>query len=177
MNNYESFKNILNYKNENLIKEINNFLEENIIDKLKFLIDKYNILKNEMTLVYKIKKEEKYVKLFDKRFIKNNKDNCFLIIDNKLIDICEYCDINNNITNSDNITIQLLEKKLVTDMSYIFSSCNGLSPESDFSTWHTINVTKMNNMFFYCNLLTSLPDITKINTSNVTDFSYFFLSM
>ena len=174
LNNYESFKNLLNYKNESLIKEANYFLAENIINKLKFLIDKYEISKNEMTLVYNIKKGDNRIKLFDKRFVNNNKDNCFLIIDNKLIDIFEDCDINNNITNFNNITVQLLEKKTVTDMSYLFSSCNSLSPESDFSKWNTNAVNKMNNMFFYCNLLTSLPDITKINTSNVTDFSYIF---
>ena len=35
---------------------------------------------NELTMIYKINENDKKIKIFDEEFIKNNKDNCKIII-------------------------------------------------------------------------------------------------
>ena len=49
---------------------------------------------NEITIIYKIKGNEVGIKLFGEEFIKNNKDKCKIIIENKEQDIVEYIKIN-----------------------------------------------------------------------------------
>ena len=88
----------------------------------------------------------------------------------------------------------------VTDMSYMFSNCSGLTDldlsswdvsnvtnmgsmfnycfkitELDLTDWNTINVAHMNTMFYYCTGLTSL-NISTWNVSNVTNMSGMFNS-
>jgi len=65
-----------------ILKNINN---NNIKDKLYDILNLYdnmnkNEINNEMTIIYK--NDENKIKLFDKNFI-NNKDNCYLIINNE----------------------------------------------------------------------------------------------
>jgi hypothetical protein len=88
--NYQNIRNILNYKNSILNKDINSFLNENIKNKIKYLMNKLNESMNEISLIYNIKNNHNEIKLFDKKFIKNNRDNCILSINNKIMDICEY---------------------------------------------------------------------------------------
>ena len=68
---------------------------------------------NEMIIEYIIKKENK-IKLFGKQFIKNNKKNCKIIIDNKEQDIIEYLNVNKN---EKILKIKLKEINTITDMS------------------------------------------------------------
>ena len=60
----------------------------------------------------------------------------------------------------------------VTDMSYMFSNCSGLT-SLNVSKFDTSNVTSMSFMFYNCSNLTSL-DVSKFDTSNVTSMSYMF---
>ena len=60
----------------------------------------------------------------------------------------------------------------VTDMSYMFGECTGLT-SLDLSGFNTANVTDMNHMFYNCSALTEL-DLSMMNTSGVTDMSYMF---
>ena len=48
---------------------------------------------NEMTIIYNVDKE-KEIKIFDMDFIQNNKNNCYLIINDKKKEITEYIKIN-----------------------------------------------------------------------------------
>ena len=130
---------------------------------------------NEATIIYKLGDFDNEIKLFGETFVKNNKDKCVLIIDEKEHELCE------NI-NRDDITcikknilkIKLKEVKTITDMSYMFSNCCTLIDLRDISEWDTSSVTNMNHMFDNCEALLNLPDISKWDTSNVTDFSYMF---
>ena len=94
LNNYENIKNILNLNYQNMNTDINNFLNENFKNKMKYLINKFSY-KREYTLIYYINTNENKVKLFDNRFVKNKKDNYYLIIENKKINLCEYYNVNN----------------------------------------------------------------------------------
>jgi len=115
-----------------------------------------------MTIIYNNNKDNK-IKLFDKDFINNNKDKCYIIIDNKKTELKEYIE---NI-KQDKIEIKLYETDTITDMSYMFNKCNSLNSLPDISKWNTKNVTRMDSMFRNCSSLNSLPDISKWNTDNV----------
>ena len=60
----------------------------------------------------------------------------------------------------------------VEDMSEMFSVCSGLK-SLNVSHFDTQNVKNMNSMFYSCKRLTSL-DVSNFNTQNVTDMSYMF---
>ncbi len=73
-----------------IIKDINIFLKEDIKGKLKYLANKFYL--SESTLIYEVY-DDKKIKLFEKGFVENNKDNCYLIIDNKKMNLCEYYNV------------------------------------------------------------------------------------
>jgi len=60
----------------------------------------------------------------------------------------------------------------VTDMEALFSGCSGLT-SLDVSGFKTDNVTNMEDMFYKCSGLTSL-DVSGFNTGNVTEMSGMF---
>ena len=123
-----------------------------------------------MIIIYKIKNQNK-IQLFGENFIKNNKNNCKIIVENKEQDISEYLNVNKNITN---VKIKLKEIKTISNMSYMFYGCESLISLPDISNWNTNNVNNMSYMFSNCKSLTSLPDISNWNTSNVTNMSSIF---
>ena len=65
-----------------------------------------------------------------------------------------------------------LNTEKVTDMSYMFSCCWGLS-SLDLSKFNTENVTNMTYMFYNCSALSSL-DLSNFNTAKVENMSYMF---
>ena len=70
------------------------------------------------------------------------------------------------------IDLSAIDTSEVTDMSYMFSECNGLT-SLDVSKFDTSQVTTMTWMFAECSSLTSL-DVSKLDTSNVTNMSGMF---
>ena len=70
------------------------------------------------------------------------------------------------------IDLSALDTSEVTDMSYMFSECNGLT-SLDVSKFDTSQVTNMDYMFKSCNGLTSL-DVSKFDTSQVTTMTWMF---
>ena len=110
LNNYQNIKNIVNYKNMNIIKEISKFLKENIKNRLKYFADKYivyAIYASESTLIYKM--DDKKVRLFGNEFVKNNKDNYYLIIENKKINLCEFYNLKYESKNN-YLKVKLIQK-------------------------------------------------------------------
>ena len=83
LNNYENIMNILDFRCKKLLININNFINEK--NKYKYIINLYENRRNEITLIYKINNGDKKIKLFSQDFIKNNKNNCYLLINNKKI--------------------------------------------------------------------------------------------
>ena len=104
--------------------------------------------------------------------MKNNKNNCYLLINGKKIDL--YNEIFINEEQKENLEIKLIETKIITNMSYMFYKCSSLQSLPDISKWDTKNVTNMSFMFSGCSSLQSLPDISKWDTKNVTDMSWMF---
>ena len=155
---------------------------------------------NEINIEYNIKKNNYRIKLFGYNFVKNNKNICKIMIEDKEYELKEYFFIEN--IEKDKLEIKLKNINNITNMSYMFSDCSQLSlltfiskwdinnvtnisymfdnclslsilPD-DISNWNTNNVTDMSYMFSNCSKLTTLPDISNWNINNVTDMSYMF---
>ena len=121
-----------------------------------------------MTIKYN-SNEEGNIRIFGKKFVENNKDKCYLFIDNKLDKLQEFYKF-----ISKEKSIILIENESITDMSYMFYGCSSLSSLPDISKWNTNNVTYMYGLFSSCSSLSSLPDISKWNTNDVTNMVVMF---
>ena len=71
--------------------------------------------------------ESKKIRIFGEDFIKNNKNKCKLLIDNKEKELCHYI----NMEGKKEIKIKLKEIKTNTNMSYMFEFCPSLSSFPD----------------------------------------------
>ena len=144
MSNYESINNILNFKMDNLIKEVDDFLNENKINKIKKIINRYENKINELTIIYKNQDDEK-IKLFGFDFVNNNKRNCYLLINNKISKLIEEIDYHKYYNND----VRKIKIKLIENKTYSF-----------FSGYNN-GITNMSYMFYGCSSLSSLPDISQ----------------
>ena len=165
-NDEQQFQN-LDYLNK-IYNSVNN---AKIKVKPKEEIPKFRTM-NEMTIKYKNNKSgiNKYIKLFDSVFIKNNRDKLQLLIDNK--EQKKLLEFYYNYTDKEEITIKLKEKQPITNMSYMFNNCKNLY-SIDSTKWDTINITNMEALF----QLSSIGEITNIsnwNISNVINISKMF---
>ena len=97
-----------------------------------------------MEIEYTNKKEGKILILFGKEFIKNNKNNCKIIIDNKEQKIIEYLNVNEN---EKILKINLKEIKTITKYELYVFFCIFLPSLPDISKWNMNNVNNMRNIF------------------------------
>ena len=171
-----------------IIDDYKNYPNYYLIDTIKS-IEKYisfiNKDYNEINLKYLV--NEDYIiynslELFGEIFVNNNNENCFLIINNKMIELKRYIRLS-EIFDKFHIKkwpfllkVKLVEQKnkIMNNMSFMFYGIKTLHPSSDFSEFNTINITKMSYMFYNCSSLEKLPNISNFNTSKVTDMSYMF---
>ena len=167
----------INYPNFSHIETISN-------------IEKFIILYSgdcyEINLKYEF--EEKDIKnntleLFGGTFVKNNEENFFLIINEKIMDLSRTINLSNIYYNNyelENLpfklNVKLIEKKnkIINDLSFMFSEISTLIYSSELNNLNTTKVTKMNNLFHNCSSIKQLPNISEFDTSNVIDMSYMF---
>ena len=124
---------------------------------------------NEIRIIYKPQKDKEFkTKLFGRNFVEENKNNCKIIIKNKIFDLVQEYNL------GDETEIKLTNIKNITDISYIFDQCDLLLSLPDFDRLDTSKFTNMNSMFYGCESLLYLPDISKWDTSKVTDMGYLF---
>ena len=119
--------------------------------------------RNEINIIYDINeydKERGRIKIFGKDFIKNNKNKCKIIINEKENKLIEEYKIKDN--NKNKLEIKLIGINNINDMSGMFRGCLSLSNLPDISKWNTKNVNNMSGMFNGCKSLSSIPDITKL---------------
>ena len=126
---------------------------------------------NTITLKYKKNKEKKTINLFGTEFVKNNKNNCILIINQKEVELTDI--LITTKFDQNEIEIQLKKTKIITNMSYMFFKCEELISFSEISNWDTSEITDMSYMFCYLPLK-SLPDISNWDTSKVTNMCHMF---
>ena len=170
--NYESIKNLIKFKAKKLDKKLNVFVNSENNHKYDTIREFYKILRNELILTYKLNQNETKIRLFGKKFVENNKKNCYLIINNKITDLCEFYNINNE-ENNKQLTILYIEHKKSINLSYMFYDCKDLLSIT-VSFWDISEVTDVSYLFSGCISLKSLPDISMWNTSNITDISNLF---
>ena len=131
----------------------------------------------EIKLSYKIENKNNKLNIFGDKFIKNNQDNFFLIINNIITELNSYINVSkiyNNLELSE-IEIKLIQKdKIINDISYMFYDCLSLLSLNNLSNINTHNIINMDYTFYGCSSLISLPDISKWNTSKVENISYMF---
>ena len=141
---------------------------------------------NEINLHYAFNEENiknKKVELFGEKFVNNNKENCFLIINENIIELEREINLENifekvPIKLPIHLDIQLIERKrkIMTDLSFMFNEISTITHKSNFDNYDTSKVRNMSYMFYNCKLL-NLPNfIEKFNTKNVIDMSYMFFN-
>ena len=147
-------------------------IDDNFDKKIKINENNHN----KITMIHKINNKENKIKILGKKFIKNNKENCRLIINKKEYDICEYIEYDKYSINKNDafLTIILTGVNNIINAEYMFAGCNNLQSLPDISNWNTKNITSMYNMFYGCSSLETLPDISKWDTENVMSMGYMF---
>ena len=113
LNNYQNVKTISDLNIKKINKDINNYIEA-----IKKLIN----FKEERICIYKIpenlrKQKSKQIKIFGEKFVKNNKEKCFLYINHKKTELSTYNRLNDE---SDLLYIKLIEEKPIDDIIIIF---------------------------------------------------------
>ena len=106
----------------NSIKKINN--EYNIKNKIINIIDIYNKM-NEINIIYKINYiiiDDEREKIFGAEFVKNNKNNCEIIYEDKEYELNEYFNISE--FKNYELKIKLRGINNIINMSCIFYECS-----------------------------------------------------
>ena len=144
---------------------------------------------NKMTINVSFERGQESIQLFGKKFVENNKNNCYLLIDGQKYSLSSNIELNEKQKRNGDLVIKLIENETITDMSYLLFSeknivqkiiniynNNNYSSISlpDISEWDTRNITNMKGMFYDCSKLKNLPDISKWDTKNVTNMKGMF---
>jgi len=181
--NYFSIKNVSNYDTKKLLDDMNCCLEEsNIEKKINLILDINSKINTGLDEFYPDKgknnvviKYKKYnvpgltgtMRIFGDKFMEENYDKCYLILNNKEMRLCTRISYSKKNKEDDLLEIKLIETKKITSMNSMFRGCKTLVSLDNFSQWDTSCVTDMSYMFNKCTILKTLPDISKWNTSNV----------
>ena len=140
---------------------------------------------NEINIDYIFKEEDikdNKIKVFGQGFVHKNKENCFLIVGEKLMELNEFIclsDIFDKIpTNSSiKLEIKLIERKTkkINDLSFMFHKVTAIMiSKLNYFGFNFKNITDMRYMFYRCSSLKILPDISNWDTRNVTNMDFMF---
>ena len=166
---------------ENKRKAIKESIKVSQIKTIKTI--KIERMKNEIVLVYAIPPSENRIKIFGEKFVKNNYDKCYFLLQDVLtqelfeFEIGAYLNIN-QLPESSLIlrafVLILIQTDYMTDLSDMFYNCNCLINAAEIGRLNTDGVTDMSFMFFQCTLLSNLDEIGKLDVSEVTNMSFMF---
>ena len=174
-----AFQNITKFGNQGNTKKENSSL--NILSKLKqnekeeYII--YRIFKDEdddemdeednenENNERNLGDEDIKIRLFGEEFVKNNKNNCTILINGKEQELAEFFTTKQN---EEIIKVKIIFKNHILDMSYMFNNCVELIhlPEN-MSKWDISKVNNINYMFNACSELIKIPDLSLWNTSEI----------
>ena len=160
--NYELLSNIMNINNNNIHNDIKTIINEkdiniqfnnimNIYNRMT-IKNQYNIIKketkNEILIKYLIKKDDKKINIFGEEFVKNNKDKCKYIYENKEYELTKEFDLTNYNKSNKILEIKLIDINNITNMSCLFYECRALIEVHNISEWDTSNITN-NGIFIW----------------------------
>ena len=118
---------------------------------------------DEIIIIYKVNNNQE-IRIFWENFVKNNKNNCKIIYNNKEFELTQYFQY-----DKEDLIIKLIGIQNITNMSYMFSYCSSLNLLPDISNLNTNNVTNMSCMFgLCCNLIISERIIRKFRINNLS---------
>jgi len=126
--------------------------------------------KNRLIIEYKFPGKRE-INIFGKHFVEKNKDNCEIVFNNKIEKLKDKLTLNQK---EDSLTLILIRKSRVTDMSELFDNCVDLVEISNKSYWDASNVEYMNKMFNDCINLKKFPEIEGWTTMNVLSLEEMF---
>ena len=127
--NYELLSNIMNINNNNIHNDIKNIINEKDINiQFNNIMNIYNLMKpkNEISIKYLIKKDDEKINIFGENFVKNNKDKCKYIYENKEYELTKEFDLTNYNKSNEILEIKLTDINNITNMSYLFYDCESL---------------------------------------------------
>ena len=104
--------------------QVNQFNKQRIY---KITNDDIKHIVNIQKLIYKINLNKNKIRIFNNKFVNNNKNKCNLIYKNRIFPLKEYFsieDIEKEKTNK--LIIYLIEFENITDLSYMFQDCTAL---------------------------------------------------
>ena len=104
--------------------QVNQFNKQRIY---KITNDEIKHIVNIQKLIYKINLNKNKIRIFNNKFVNNNKNKCNLIYKNRIFPLKEYFsieDIEKEKTNK--LIIYLIELENITDLSYMFQDCTAL---------------------------------------------------
>ena len=132
---------------------------------------------NNIDFFYQIKDNQQKLKIFGDDFVKNNINNCKIIIDGNEYKLCYYINIANfKYDKSKIFKIQLTGIKHITDMSYMFHKCVNLLSVPQLSEINTSKVISMRSLFESCLLLKTVEGISDWDIRNVTSIRGLFFN-
>ena len=137
----------------------------NIREIYYYLLDKLEIhytYLNEMN---------KKINIFGKKFVENNKENCYLIINEKKLKLTDQYQLEEQ--NKSELIIYLIQEKPIENMSEMFKECRCLSSILIKQQWLMSKINDMSSMFFECNNLKHFNG-SYLDTSEVKNFSKMF---
>ena len=172
LSNYQKIKNIEGFLFKKFFKDITNFTNLEIKNKFLNLIERFyskNIPYGQIELSYTPKSNKK-IEFFSEQFVDRNKGNCYLIIKDKILDLCQFYEYKKKST--ENFKINLIANRPILDMEKMFYECNSLKSFVSYNL-DTSKVRNMSNMFCRCLSLISVKGIKDI--SNVTNLKSMFL--
>ena len=105
-------------------------------------------MEEEIIMKYNIGKRKK-IRIFGKNFVKNNYENCELIINNNKKELTEYYE---RIGNEEEIEIKLIINKRIIDMSNMFSGCKFLISILNLNNLNISNVKNIRGIFSRCKM-------------------------
>jgi surface protein len=172
LTNYQKIKNIEGFLYKKFLKDIINFSNLEIKNKFLYLIERFytkNIPYGQIELSYTPKSNKK-IQFFSEQFVEQNKGNCYLIIKDKIFELCQFYEYKKK-TTSENFKINLIANRPILDMKNMFFDCDSLKAFVSYN-FDTSKVRNMSSMFFKCVSLISVKGIKDI--SNVTNMNSMF---
>ena len=160
---YEMLNNMYKINNNDVMEDIKHIVRENNlknkINMIYDIIDKEeNFDNNELTLIYKINKDDKEIKIFDSVFVKNNRNICKIKYENKEYELTEYFKVD---SKNEKLEIRLKGFKNIINANKMFYGCKALISMPDIIKLNLLNLREKSEMFYEYDQSLNIPEFLK----------------
>ena len=83
-------------------------------------------LTDKIRIIYNVEEKEENLKIFGDNFVKNNINNCYLIIEGKQKELCSELMLNKEQKKNNSLEIKFIQIKPIINISNMFNGCNSL---------------------------------------------------